>query len=67
MKLGFVAVLSFVLSVKDIKNVLLNLMLMYRLHFPLKNTIGNRREREGFVIRWFNKKASSFGMVILSI
>ena len=40
MKLGFVAVLSFVLSVKDIKNVLLNLMLMYRLHFPLKILLG---------------------------
>ena len=40
MKLEFVAVLSFVLSMKDIKNVLLNLMLRYRLHFPLKVLLG---------------------------
>ena len=48
MKLEFVAVLSFVLSVKDVKNVLLNLMLMYRLHFPLKILLGRGGSRKDF-------------------
>ena len=51
MKLEFVAVLSFVLSVKDIKERLAKFNVKVQVTFSFKNTIGEGGERKGFAIR----------------